>query len=327
MVKIKNLMVLLLVLFGGLILSGCKDDDFIEIGILQYLEHNALSDARRGFIDELSEAGYVDGENINITLYNPETNAATMATQAKNLVRKSDLILAIATPAANAVVNEAKEQSKDVPILFTAVTDPVDAQLIESNENPGGNVTGTNDMNPIAEQISLVKRLLPSATKLGILYTASEGNSELQANFAKDEAEKVGLEVTVRTIESVNDLQQVANQLAANVDALYIPTDNAIAGAMGIIQEVIATIGIPAIVGEPNNVYEGGSITYGINYYELGRLTAEMAVQILKDKVSPKDIPSVGLSEYKLIINKTQLEGIGITIPLDLLEEADEILE
>lgn len=325
--KIKGFMIMLLVLVSSLGLVGCTKDDVIDIGILQYLEHNALTDARKGFIDGLKDAGFVDGENIRIKLLNPQTDAPTMAIQAKELVRKSDLILAIATPAASAVVNEAKEQKKKTPILFTAVTDPVDAKLIASNDKPGANITGTNDMNPIKEQIALVKELLPEAKKLGILYTASETNSELQANFAKTEAEKIGLEVTIKTIESVNDLQLVANQLAVSVDALYIPTDNVIAGAMGVINEVILEHKIPAIVGEPNTVISGGSLTYGINYYDLGKKTAEMAVKILKDKVAPKDIPSVGLSKFDLIINKKQLDQIELTIPEALLAKADQLLE
>lgn len=322
----KKLFVLLLLLVS-ISLVGCEKDDLLEIGILQYLSHNALDEARQGFIEGLAEAGFVEGENIRITIMNPETDATTLAKQAKDLVRKSDLILAIATPAASAVVNEAKEQGLDVPILFTAVTDPVDAQLIASNEHPGGNVTGTNDMNPIPEQISLVKQLLPNAQKLGIVYTASETNSEFQANIAKSEAEAAGLEVIIRTITSVNDLQQVANSLASDVDALYIPTDNAVAGAFGTVKDIIEAEGIPAIVGEPNLVQEGGSITYGVNYFNLGKLTAQMAVSILKDKTSPKDIPSTGLSEFELVINKKQLDEMGITIPETLLADADRILE
>lgn len=327
MKKFRKLFIVLLVLIGGAALAGCNNDDVINIGILQYLEHNALTAARNGFIDGLEEAGFVDGENIKINLLNPETDAATMAIQAKELVRKSDLILAIATPAASAVVTEAKERGKSTPILFTAVTDPVSAKLIASNENPGGNVTGTNDMNPIKEQISLVKELVPSATKLGILYTASETNSELQANVAKSEAEKLGLEVTVRTIQTVNDLQQVANQLASSVDALYIPTDNPIAGAMGIIKEVSLQKKIPVIVGEPNLVELGGSLTYGVDYYKLGKDTAQMAIKILRDKISPKDIPSTGMSQYELVINKKLLESLEITIPAELLSRADRVIE
>jgi putative ABC transport system substrate-binding protein len=324
----KKLLVLLLVVVSSITFVGCKNKkDLINIGILQYLEHNALTEARLGFIERLAEEGYVDKENINITILNPETDASTMALQARELVRKSDLLFAIATPAASALVNEAKQQGKNTPILFTAVTDPVDAKLIQSNENPGGNVTGTNDMNPITLQISLVKTLVPNAQKLGIIYTSGESNSELQANLAKTEAEKLGLEVTINTIASVNDLKQVAGQLALNVDCLYIPTDNVIAGSMGIINEVILEHKIPAIVGEPNNVDNGGSITYGVNYRMLGRQTAEMAIQILKEGKKPSEIPSTGLTEYELVINKKQLDLIGITVPEDLLKRADRVLE
>ncbi len=323
----KKFIVLMLLFVISFVFVGCKDDNLIQIGILQYVEHNALSEARQGFIDTLEESGFVDGENIKITLLNPQKDAPAMAIHAKDLVRKADLILAIATPAASAVVNEAKEQGKKKPILFTAVTDPVDAKLIKSNEAPGGNVTGTNDMNPIEEQISLVKELLPNASKLGIIYTGSEPNSEIQAGIAKAEAEKIGLDVTVKTIESVNDLQTVANLLAMQVDALYIPTDNAIVGQMGVIKEIILEKKIPAIVGEPNSVDAGGSLTYGVNYYKLGQLTAEMAIKILKDGVSPKDIPSIGLNEFDLVINKKQLDEIGIIIPESLLQKADRILE
>jgi len=324
--KLKKLLFMLLVILGSISLIGCNDDR-IQIGILQFVEHEALSEARRGFIDGLAEAGFVDGENIKITLYNPQTDPSTMTQQAQKLIRKSNLVLGIATPAAQALANAAEDLGKDTPILFTAVTDPVDAKLVTSNESPGGNITGTNDMNPIVEQISLIKELLPTATKLGIIHTASEPNSELQATLAKEEAEKEGLVVTIKKITAVTDLEQVANQLASSVDVLYIPTDNTIVASMGIINEVVMQNGIPAIVGEPNAVDGGGSITYGIDYYKLGKLTAEMAVQILADGKLPKDIPSIGLSEYSLIINKKQLDEIGVEVPQSLLDKADRVIE
>lgn len=327
MKKFKGLFIMLLLAFVVLFASGCDNaNGKIKIGILQYLEIDALSDARRGFIDGLKAEGFVDGENIVIELLNPETDAATMSLQAKKLVRSSDLILAIATPAANAIVNEAKDQQKDIPILFTAVTDPVVSKLIASNELPGGNVTGTNDMNPIALQIGLVKELVPTAKKLGILYTASEGNSEIQAEIARTEAEALGLTVQIATIDTINDLKLVASQLANNVDVIYIPTDNAIAGAMGIINEVVLDKKVPVINGEVNPVYDGGSISYGIDYYKLGLETAKMAVQILKDNKKPHEIPSVGLplTEYSLVINKKQLDKIGLVIPTSLINSATE---
>ncbi|HHX78913.1 MAG TPA: ABC transporter substrate-binding protein [Acholeplasmataceae bacterium] len=323
MKNLKGLLIVLLSICVLLLSSGCDNSEKrIKIGILQYLEIEALSNARRGFIDGLAAVGYINGDNIDIELLNPEKDYPTMSLQAKKLVRNSDLILAIATPAANAILNEAKDQEKDTPILFTAVTDPVSAMLIESNEFPGGNVTGTNDMNPIKEQIGLVKKLVPNAKSIGILYTSSETNSEIQANIAKVEAEKLGLTVHISTIDTINDLQLVASALAKKVDAIYIPTDNAIAGAMGVINEVVLQEKIPAIAGEINSVIDGGSITYGIDYYNLGFQTAQMAISILRDKLKPSEIPSIGLEEFKLVINKKQLDLIGVEIPTDLLQNA-----
>lgn len=327
----KNLKSILIVLSSVLIIiivSGCTNvNKHIKIGILQYLEIEALSNARRGFIDGLEASGFIDGINIDIELLNPETDASTMSIQAKKLVRESDLILAIATPAASAIVNEAKDQQKDTPILFTAVTDPVSAMLIESNENPGGNVTGTNDMNPINEQIGLIKQILPDALKLGIVYTSSETNSEIQATIAKEAAENLGLIVEIKTIDTINDLQLVASALAQNVDVIYIPTDNAIAGSMGVINEIVLEEKIPAIAGEINSVIDGGSLTYGIDYYNLGFQTAQMAISILRDDIKPSQIPSTGLEEFKLVINKKQLDLIGLEIPSSLLDQAELVLE
>lgn len=325
--NIKKIIILLLVLPLAILVAACEQDDRIQIGILQLIEHNALTAAKDGFIDGLAEAGYVDGENITITLLNPQGDDGVMAHSSKKLVRKSDLILAIATPAALSVVNEAEDQKKNVPILFTAVTDPVSAGLIASNEKPGGNVTGTNDMNSVELQIGLIKELLPEATKIGILYTSKEPNSKIQADMAVEHAESLGLEVEVKTIADVNELQLAASLLASSVDAVYIPTDNTIAADMGTINNVVLDKKVPFIVGEANMIYAGGSATYGIDYYRLGKLTAEMAVQILKDGKNPKDIPCVGLTDFALVINKTQLDAINLVIPSVLLDKADEIVD
>lgn len=323
--KIKRFIFLLLLFPLIMTLASCNND-LIVIGILQYVEHDALSEARRGFIDGLEEAGYVDGKNIKIKILNPQADTDMLTLTSSEIVRKSDLILAIATPAAIAVVNQAKEQNKNTPILFTAVTDPVDAKLIESNEKPGGNVTGTNDLNPIKEQIALVKELLPNAKKLGILYTSSEPNSQIQAGLAEAEALKLGLSVVVKTIDRVIDLQLVANQLANEVDIIYVPTDNLISSSMGVLPNILIDKKIPVIAGEAYMVRNGGSITIGVDYYRLGKETAAMAVKILKDGISPKDIPSVGLSNYSLIINKKIFDQMEITVPQELLDKADEIL-
>ena len=331
MKNIRKSLVLLVVMVLAFAFAGCKKEK-TKIGILQYLTHDALDAARLGFIEALEEGGFVDGENITIEVLNPQTDATLMQQQAAKLVRECDLILAIATPAAQAVVTEVEGQGKNTPVLFTAVTDPVDAGLVESMTNPGGNVTGTSDMNPIADQIGLVKELKPTAAKIGILYTAAESNSELQADIAAIAATSLGLTPTIRTITTINDITTVVTNLitSVGVDAIYIPTDNLLASSMGIIEELIkeyASFKVPIICGETAQVRNGGSITYGLSYFNLGHDTGDMAVRILNG-TNPGDIPATTVQTFELVINKAQLENdLGITIPTSLLESADEILE
>lgn len=318
--KAKKLVYLLLLVSISLLVVSCgKKDDRLQIGILQFAKAGALDDARRGFIDKLNEEGFIDGKNIKITIENSNADFDLMMPQVKKLIRKSDLVLGIATPAAMALANEAKDQNKNIPILFTAVTDPIEAGLIESNEKPGGNVTGTNDMNPIEEQIDLVKALLPNATKVGILYTSSEPNSKIQFDLAEAYATSIGLQVVEQTITSVNELQQAARSLARKVDIIYIPTDNTIADAIDTLDNVLNEEKTPVIVGEANMVSILPALTMGIDYYRLGELTALQAIKIINEEAKPKDIPSTGLSDFSLAINVSNLEAIGIEIPEPLL--------
>lgn len=324
--RIKKILLLVVGVILSLGLISCNDSK-IEIGILQYADVLALDEAREGFLEGLKEAGYVDGKNIRVKTLNPHGSFSETENMAKTLVRSSDLILAIATPAASAVVNEAKDQNKDLPILFTAVTDPVESRLIASMEKPGGNVTGTTDMNPVKEQIELARELLPEATALGIIYTASEENSEIQANIARTEAERIGFEVIIKTIDSVNDIQQIAGQLAKDVDIIYVPTDNAIVSSIGILNEVSMQENVPLIIAEENTIEITPALTLSISYYNLGYQTAQMAIEILKNGVSPKDIPSTGLKDTRLVVNKKLLEQIGVVVPDSILSRADEIYE
>lgn len=333
MKRIKNVFVLVVMLVAAVTLAACTTGEKkIKIGILQYVTHDALDAAREGFIEALEEGGYKDGDNIKIELLNPQTDALVMQTQAAKLVRESDLILAIATPAAQAILTEVREQGKDTPVLFTAVTDPVDAGLVVSMEKPGANVTGTSDMNPISEQITLVKELKPEASKVGILYTANESNSEIQANIAKDAATAEGLEPVVATIATLADLNAVLSNLinTHQVDALYIPTDNLLASSMGQVEEIIkqnANLQIPIVAGETGMVQNGASITYGLSYFNLGKDTGAMAIKIIEGTL-PKDIPSTTVQTVELVINKKQLEqDLNLIVPESLLERADIILE
>lgn len=303
---------------GSQAASGAAEKK-LKIGIVQLVEHPALDAAYKGFVDGLAEAGYVDGKNITLDYQNAQNEQANCQTIASKLVNdKSDLILAIATPAAQAVANT----TKDIPVLVTAVTDPADAKLVASNENPGGNVTGTSDLTPVAEQMKLLKQLVPNAKKVAMLYCSNESNSKFQVEIAKKSAAGLGLEAVDATVSNSNEIQQVVQSLVGKVDAIYTPTDNMIASGMATVSMVAQPAKLPVIVGESGMVENGGLATYGINYYNLGLLTAKQAVKILKDGAKPADMPIEYSTDCDLTISKEVAEKIGVTIPQELLDKA-----
>lgn len=326
----KKLFVSLLTVLSISALSSCNPSNLKRIGVLQFVTVGDLDDAYNGFVEGLKEEGFENNKNIKIELLNPQTDASTMQTQAAKLVRESDLLLGIATPAAVALKNEINEKGKSTPLLFTAVTDPVNALLVEDWEHPGREVTGTSDLSPIRQQVELVKKLKPSATKLGILYTSSETNSQVQAEEVKAEALAQGLEVVTRTIATITDLPQVFGSLinTDNVNAIYIPTDNLIASNMGSIAELVDTHKakkVPIIGSTVNQVRDGASITLGFSYFNLGKQTGKMAADILNGKKA-SEIAVETIQDLQIALNKTQLEDVlGLSIPTDLLENAEFI--
>ena len=297
-----------------------KSEEPIKIGVSQLVAHAALDASYQGFVDALAEAGYVDGENIIIDYQNAQNDQSNSNTIAAKFVNDNkDLILAISTPSAQAVANA----TKDIPILVTAVTDPAASGLVESNEAPGGNVSGTSDLTPIKQQIELLLQLVPTAKKIAVLYCSSESNSKIQAAVAIEAAEEFGLTAVEATVSNSNEIQQVVQSLVGKVDAIYAPTDNVIAAGMPNVAMVANSNGLPVICGEENMVNKGGLATFGINYYELGKLTGKQAVKILKGETTTDKMPIEYLPEeqYDLTINEEVAEQLGITIPEELLEK------
>ncbi|NLL00107.1 MAG: ABC transporter substrate-binding protein [Clostridiales bacterium] len=320
--KSKRILVGMLVLaLAGVLLAGCgKKEKTFKIGINQLVRHEALDASYQGFVDALEDAGYIDGENIKIDYQNAQNDQSTLNTIATKLVNDgSDLILAIATPSAQAVANA----TRDIPILVTAVTDPAGSDLVESNEAPGGNVTGTSDLTPVRKQIELFTQLVPDAKKIAILYSSSESNSKIQVDMAKEAAEEFNLEVVDATVSSTNDIEQVVQSLVGKIDAIYAPTDNTIASGMPTVAMVANANGIPVICGEEGMVSKGGLATYGIDYYKLGWLTGKQAVRIIKDNAQTATMPIEYLpeDEYSLTINQEVANQLGIVIPEELYSE------
>lgn len=289
-----------------------------KIGVIQLVEHAALDAAYKGFVDGLKEAGFEDGKNITIDYQNAQGDQSNCQTIANKLINdQNNLILAIATPAAQAVANT----TKDIPILVTAVTDPAAAKLVASNEAPGGNVSGTSDLTPVKEQIGLITQLVPNVKKVGLLYCSSEANSKFQIEIAKKELEALGLEGVEATVSNSNEIQQVTQSLVGKVEAIYIPTDNMLAAGMATVAQVTTPSKLPVVVGEEGMVNNGGTATYGINYYNLGKLTAAQAVAILKDGKKPAEMPIEYASEGTLVVNQEALITMGIELPQELSDE------
>ena len=321
----KKLSVLIIVAFVLTALSVnvvFAEDAMINIGILQLVEHAALDASYQGFVDALKEEGFVDGVNINIDYQNAQADQSNLMTISERFVKnKVDLILAIATPAAQAVASA----TTDIPILFTAVTDPVAARLVESNEKPGLNVTGTTDAGPIDKQLELLLEMFPDFKTLGVIYNSSEVNSEVQAKQAEELATAMGWEVEFGTITSVNDIEQVANSLAGKIDGFYAPTDNTIASAMPNLVKVAEEKKLPIIGGEPGMVEGGALATVGIDYYKLGFQTGKMAVRILKGEAVTADMPVEALTDVDVVLNQDTAKAIGFEFSQSILDRATEV--
>lgn len=279
-------------------------EETVSVGILQFMEHNSLQAARDGFVEEL-EASNITVEFEDMNAQGDQSNLQSMSEQ---LTSNNDMILAIATPAAQSLATVEQEK----PILFTAVTDPGDAGLVESNEAPGMNLTGTRDMVPIEEQIALLLSIVGDAETIGIAYNSSEPNSKIQADLAVAELEAQGVEAIVQTVTTTNDVQTTLTSLAQAVDGIYLPTDNTMASTMAIIGEIAVEYQLPVVAGAGAMVEDGGLATYGINYTDLGRQTARLALRILRDGENPANISIETSDNLELIINEEMAEALGI---------------
>ncbi len=322
----KKIVAVIMALVMMLAVSGCSstdDDDVVKIGVIQFMQHASLDEAYKGFVDGLAEAGYVEGKNLKIDFQNASGEVGNCQQICEIFANSGvDLTLAIATPAAQSAVNVFRET--DIPVLFTAVTDAVGSGLVESEEAPGKNVTGTLDMPVISDQIAVIKEVLPNAEKIAILYTSSEANSEIQANEAKAAAEALGMEALIQTSSSSNDIPQVIASVVGSVDAIYIPSDNAFASAMATVNQAAAENQIPVFCAVEAMIAEGGIATTAIDYYELGKQTAAQAVRILNGE-SASEIAVETQKECALVVNKTFAESVGVEIPASVLEKATTV--
>ncbi|MCY7152881.1 ABC transporter substrate-binding protein [Streptococcus mitis] len=292
-------------------LKADKKKDVFRIGISQFITHQSLDATREGFVDELAKQGYVEGENIEIDLQNAQGEQRNLKTISQQLAESSDVVLAIATPSAQSLANT----TQTTPVIFSAVTDPVSAKLVESREHPGGNVTGTSDQSSdaILTQINLIKKVLPKAKTIGILYTQSEANSVVQKDEAKRLLEEKGFSVVEKTILDSNNVKAAAESLMAEVDMVFVPTDNIISSTMETVKQVSIKHKVPVFGGSTEMVAVGGLYNYGTNYEELGRQTARMLIRVLKGE-KPENIAVELPEKLELHTNQEVADALGIDI-------------
>ena len=323
----KNLSVLLVIAMVAAFCfttAGCKSEskeNNITIGIVQIVEHKSLDEIRENIISELAEEGYVDGKNITIDYKNAQNDTNNLKTICQTFAANNvDLIIAIATPSAQSALGE----TKDIPIVFAAVTDPVAAGLVKDMNNPGGNITGTSDAVSAAKIMDLAMKITPDIKTIGALYNSSETNSVSVINDLKKYASTNGLKVIEGTVTNTSEVQQAAQYLAGKADVVFSPIDNTIASAMPVVTKVLNAAKIPFYVGADSMVSDGALATYGIDYAVLGKETGKMVGKVLNGT----DIGSISvmtMSDMKIYVNTTTAKTIGTTIPDSILKDAEDL--
>lgn len=317
----KKLTALLTALF--LLLSATAlADEVIHIGIIQFAEHGSLDNCRIGFIEGLAEKGFVEGENVVFDVQNAQADTAISAQIADVMAGKYDMICAIATPAAMAAFNAAEDAG--IPVIYTAVSDPVSAMLAGADGKNPGNITGTSDALPVEAQLKLIRALMPDATKIGILHTTSETNSDATLALYKELAPNYGFEIIDKGISTGADLPMALDALLPQVDCTTNLTDNTVVSYLAVVLEKSEEYGKPVFGSEIEQVVNGCVASEGIEYTELGRQTGRMAARVLRGE-SAEDIPYETISNSYLYVNPDALAAYGLTVPAELSERAIDV--
>ncbi len=296
--------------------------DTVTVAVTAIVEHPALDAAREGVRDALAAAGYQEGKNLRFEFQSAQGQPATAAQIARQFVGMGpSVIVPISTPSAQAVV----AATKDIPVVFTAVTDPVGAGIVKSLEKPGGNVTGVSDLSPITQHIDLIREIMPSAKRIGVAYNPGEANSVTLLRIFKADAEKQGLSVVEAPASRSADVQAAARSLVGKVDAIYVPTDNTVVSALEALLGAAEEAKLPVFAGDTDSVKRGAIATIGFDYYQVGRQTGAIVLEVLKGK-KPGEIPVQRATGTDLVVNPKAAARFGITIPDDVLKRAKEVV-
>ena len=278
------------------------------VGVVQYMTYPTLDASLKGFKEGLAAAGFQEGKNISYTVQNAQGDTSACTTAVSTAVdKKPDMIFAIATPAAQ------------------AVADPADAKLVDSNDKPGGNLTGTSDKAPVDEQVKLIKQVVPDASTVGILYGADDGSSGLQADWAKAACQSNGLQYQVFPVSTADEIAQTVATMAEKVQAIYIPNDTLLAANMKIAADAAVQAKLPIFTGESGMVQNGGLLTVGIDYEELGKQTGAMAAKILKGEEKPAETPIAYQKNYTIIYNSATAKQLELTLPESVVKGGKDV--
>ncbi|MAM84192.1 MAG: ABC transporter permease [Acidobacteria bacterium] len=297
--------------------------DVPKVGITYIVEHPAINAVRDGIVDGLADAGYTDGETVDLTTRSAQGNMATQAQIASEFSGLDlDLGIAISTPSAQAI----KNALADKPVVFAAVTDPVGAGLIDSMANPGGMVTGTSDQQPYPPVLDLIQTLVPGITRLGMIYNPGEANAVSQVEALKVAAEPYGITVVEGPAAQSTLVADAAASLVGKADAILLPTDSTVVSVI----ESVVTVGekakLPVFASDTGSVERGAMAALGFNYYDMGKATADMAVRILQGE-NPADIPALVPESQDLYLNARSAAAMGVVIPADIRESAKEVID
>lgn len=303
--------------------DGDNKEASYKIGIQQFAEHGSLDNCREGFLEGLEEEGIKEGDNLTVEVKNAMADTATNAQIADSFVSDNmDLLCAIATPSAQSAYNAAMD--KDIPVVYTAVTDPVAAELADKDGNPVGNVTGTSDTLPVEEQLKMIREMMPDAKTIGILYTTSEANSVSAIATYESLVDKYGFTLETKGISQTSEIALATDDLLTKVDCITNLTDNTVVASLPTILEKANEKGIPVFGSEIEQVKIGCLAAEGIDYIQLGKQTGKIAAQILKGEKKASEIPYEIISEPGFYVNTKVAENLGIEVPSDLADSAVE---
>lgn len=327
--KKKVLAIMLTVAAIAALMTGCGSKKEYTIGISQFAVHGSLDNCREGFLAGLAEEGIVENENLKVEYVNAQADVSTTSLTASNFVsKKVDLICAIATPAAMTAYNATMDT--DIPVIYTAVSDPVEAGLANEDGTPVGNITGTSDVLAVDAQLQMIREVLPDATRIGIIYTTSEANSISTVAQYKELAGNFGFEIVDTGVTSISEVALAAADIAGKVDCISNLTDNTVVSALQTVLEEANKQNIPVFGSEVEQVKAGCVASMGLEYFELGRQTGKMAAKVLKGEAEASELNFEVISEPSLYVNFAAAEKIGLELPADYAEDAyqtfDEII-